>query len=1263
MVSSLPLIQEHGSSLLSKKRLKISISEHRELDSFNSIGYYDDVILSDTKNSPSSSHGCLRCFDACQASSSCCGLDDRTCRSSLLELSCQLNGNSGDIQESSNAGGSAKNHSGYVSPAFATGWMYVNENGQMCGPYIQQQLYEGLSTGFLPEDLPVYPILNGTLVNPVPLKYFNQFPDHVATGFVYLGIGVSGTSIPTNHFASVKMDSAVHRQEGLVPTSVQVSISQDAQIVSHSHVDYYTCVSNQKISDSLETSPDMPLSSMSGDESCWMFEDDGGQKHGPHSLSELYAWYCYGYLRDSLMIYHNQNEFRPLALLSIMKAWRTNKVASDAKPETALLCSFISEISEEVSCQLHAGIMKAARRVALDEMISKVITEFCDSKSSQKNLKLNNDQAAKPFSEDGRFEVTGARNEDVTPECEAASFYHDSDQSCSDGMTLQLPKSTKSVGTIDNFLGSQAAVYRILFHYCMEVMWNAVFYDVIADYCNSWRRRKLWFARPKRLPAGAGGYVKETENVSIELDYDSDVDCPPGFDITTIKKDNHAQSSNLSIFVNVGERPSQLNALSYKTHKTFKCILDSVEDELHVSTKEFLSEYVEGLVEEEVQKVVKFPDDDKLNEKAVESSSQCFQTTEYSSVEWHDELKSDFNKLDIKTSNGSQSLLQAEKRLGLSSCEDSMPSFLESAFQKSQICVNNIMDDQSINEPPLPGFEDSTRTHVSSQLCKFQPAQSDDSIPKIREYVVMAMCRQKLHDDVLREWKSLLIDGILNQFFRSHCTSRQHCQADVNTGGTSNTKKDNNHTTLTSLDKVREATRKFSSSDSTLVSLVSDKYTYYRKKKLVLKRLASSSQSITPVDAGLQHIPIERSRHTNVVRDVEVEPLLSTLKKKKITKGQIELSVNDRDIKTFVKRRLSKDQSAAKTATHRKVIKNKNAVARFNNKIKEDIVKPSWKSEVRKDQANVKVIDSKGNDGGIEEVATRDNSEMNLNKTKASKLKRKHSANGGLISHPMKILKVDSSGSKEASHGEVTVQKKKSRKTRTSSQFPRSDGCARSSINGWKWHKWSHGASPSERAHVRGSHCLHANYLASEAYTSQLLNGKVLSARTNRAKMRNLLAAAEGADLLKATQLKARKKRLRFQRSKIHDWGLVALEPIEAEDFVIEYVGELIRARVSDIRERLYEKMGIGSSYLFRLDDGYVVDATKRGGIARFVNHSCEPNCYTKVISVDGQKKIFIYAKRHIDEGEEITYNYKFPLEEKKIPCNCGSRKCRGSLN
>ncbi|KAL6493330.1 hypothetical protein OROGR_033089 [Orobanche gracilis] len=276
--------------------------------------------------------------------------------------------------------------------------------------------------------------------------------------------------------------------------------------------------------------------------------------------------------------------------------------------------------------------------------------------------------------------------------------------------------------------------------------------------------------------------------------------------------------------------------------------------------------------------------------------------------------------------------------------------------------------------------------------------------------------------------------------------------------------------------------------------------------------------------------------------------------------------------------------------------------------------------------------------------------------SKVSKLKRKQLNDDTECSQPGKVQKLANDITKQKLHKRVIVQKIKGSKSRAGRPCPKSDGCARSSMNGWEWRKWALNASPVERARVRGT-SIHSQYVSPENGGPHSSNVKGLSARTNRAKLRNLLAAAEGADLLKATQLKARKKCLRFQRSKIHDWGLVALEPIEAEDFVIEYVGELIRPRISDIREREYEKTGIGSSYLFRLDDGYVVDATKRGGIARFINHSCEPNCYTKVISVEGQKKIFIYAKRHISAGEELSYNYKFPLEEKKIPCNCGSKR------
>ncbi|GJJ76624.1 [histone H3]-lysine4 N-trimethyltransferase SETD1 [Entomortierella parvispora] len=173
-----------------------------------------------------------------------------------------------------------------------------------------------------------------------------------------------------------------------------------------------------------------------------------------------------------------------------------------------------------------------------------------------------------------------------------------------------------------------------------------------------------------------------------------------------------------------------------------------------------------------------------------------------------------------------------------------------------------------------------------------------------------------------------------------------------------------------------------------------------------------------------------------------------------------------------------------------------------------------------------------------------------------------------------------------------------------------------------------------------------------------------VSSRMNRVNNRRMLVGmATDSDIMKFNQLKVRKKQLRFAKSPIHDWGLFAMEKVDANDMVIEYIGEVIRQKVADHREKRYERMGIGSSYLFRVDDDTVIDATKMGNIARFINHCCTPNCNAKIITVDGQKKIVIYAKRDIEEGEEITYDYKFPIEADKIPCLCGSRGCRGTLN
>ncbi|TNM92936.1 hypothetical protein fugu_018338 [Takifugu bimaculatus] len=145
---------------------------------------------------------------------------------------------------------------------------------------------------------------------------------------------------------------------------------------------------------------------------------------------------------------------------------------------------------------------------------------------------------------------------------------------------------------------------------------------------------------------------------------------------------------------------------------------------------------------------------------------------------------------------------------------------------------------------------------------------------------------------------------------------------------------------------------------------------------------------------------------------------------------------------------------------------------------------------------------------------------------------------------------------------------------------------------------------------------------------------------------------------------KISKEAVGVYRSEIHGRGLFCKRNIEAGEMVIEYAGTVIRAVLTDKRQKYYDGKGIGC-YMFRIDDFDVVDATMQGNAARFINHSCEPNCYSRVINVDGRKHIVIFALRKIYRGEELTYDYKFPIEddESKLHCNCGTRRCRGFLN
>uniref|UniRef100_A0A3P8WQ55 [histone H3]-lysine(4) N-methyltransferase n=1 Tax=Cynoglossus semilaevis TaxID=244447 RepID=A0A3P8WQ55_CYNSE len=135
-------------------------------------------------------------------------------------------------------------------------------------------------------------------------------------------------------------------------------------------------------------------------------------------------------------------------------------------------------------------------------------------------------------------------------------------------------------------------------------------------------------------------------------------------------------------------------------------------------------------------------------------------------------------------------------------------------------------------------------------------------------------------------------------------------------------------------------------------------------------------------------------------------------------------------------------------------------------------------------------------------------------------------------------------------------------------------------------------------------------------------------------------------------------------RSGIQGLGLYAARDIEKCTMVIEYIGTIIRSEVANRKERLYESQNRGV-YMFRIDNDFVIDATITGGPARYINHSCSPNCITEVVTVEKENKIIISSCRRIQRGEELCYDYKFDLEDDqhKIPCHCGAVNCRKWMN
>lgn len=135
--------------------------------------------------------------------------------------------------------------------------------------------------------------------------------------------------------------------------------------------------------------------------------------------------------------------------------------------------------------------------------------------------------------------------------------------------------------------------------------------------------------------------------------------------------------------------------------------------------------------------------------------------------------------------------------------------------------------------------------------------------------------------------------------------------------------------------------------------------------------------------------------------------------------------------------------------------------------------------------------------------------------------------------------------------------------------------------------------------------------------------------------------------------------------SGIHGRGVFATEKIRKGTVIVEYKGQ--RASWDDAMERPdSDPDDSAHTFLFQLDDGRVIDARVRGNAARWINHSCDPNCRT---FEDDDGRVFIEAKRKIRPGEELSYDYKLQIEGRltkreraQYACRCGTAKCRGSL-
>jgi len=148
-------------------------------------------------------------------------------------------------------------------------------------------------------------------------------------------------------------------------------------------------------------------------------------------------------------------------------------------------------------------------------------------------------------------------------------------------------------------------------------------------------------------------------------------------------------------------------------------------------------------------------------------------------------------------------------------------------------------------------------------------------------------------------------------------------------------------------------------------------------------------------------------------------------------------------------------------------------------------------------------------------------------------------------------------------------------------------------------------------------------------------------------------------------------RKIAARKSPIHGNGVFAVAPISKGERIIEYKGR--RRTHEQVDNDVGGDVDSGHTFLFTLNDDWVIDASYEGNDARWINHSCDPNCEAVIDeNEDGDNRkdrVFIEAVRDIAPGEELSYNYGITLAERHTPrlkkiwaCLCGSPKCTGTM-